>query len=404
MPLLDDEEDVSYDIESLFTSIPIDETIEYVCDEIYKNGKLEPMCKRSIFKKLLLKLTKECTFSANDKLFKQIDGVSMGGPASVVLAGCFVNKMERDVVVPLKPKFYRRFVDDTYNRRKKGVPDILLQSLEAYHPNIKFTYEISPKTFLDTKIERSGNQLTFRVKRNDSKLPFHWQSAVPKKYKRNLINGDLHRAKRISSDFPAEKKRIKEKFRKACYPAGFINSVIESFDDKVFDDVIIPRWLFEEQRTKVFLNLPYCPKNEQSSFKLIKSLQYFTGGEVDIIITWKTRKIRSLFPIKDRVTRELSSYLIYKGSCSCGLDYIGETKRNAKTRWLEHDKMEGKSEPSKHISVNDGHSFTWTILTKAPVNWRKRKILEAYYIRKFKPPINDQLDIKSLTLFRNGIT
>ena len=37
------------------------------------------MCNKSIFKKLLYKLTKECTFSATGKFQKQVDGVSMGG-------------------------------------------------------------------------------------------------------------------------------------------------------------------------------------------------------------------------------------------------------------------------------------------------------------------------------------
>lgn len=56
----EDEEDVSYDIESPFTNISINETIDFVCDEIYIHEKLQPICKRSIFKKRLLKLTTEC--------------------------------------------------------------------------------------------------------------------------------------------------------------------------------------------------------------------------------------------------------------------------------------------------------------------------------------------------------
>jgi len=35
---------------------------------------------------------------------------------------------------------------------------------------------------------------------------------------------------------------------------------------------------------------------------------------------------------------------------------------------------------------------------------RKRKIFEAYHIMINKPSLNDQKDIKSLTLFRNDIT
>ena len=66
IPLTDDEEDVSYDVESLFTNIPIKDTIDYVCDQIYIHNKLKPLCKQSIFRKLLFKLTTECTFSANN--------------------------------------------------------------------------------------------------------------------------------------------------------------------------------------------------------------------------------------------------------------------------------------------------------------------------------------------------
>ena len=39
----EDEEDVSYDVESLFTNIPIKETIDFICEEIYDHRKLEPV-------------------------------------------------------------------------------------------------------------------------------------------------------------------------------------------------------------------------------------------------------------------------------------------------------------------------------------------------------------------------
>ena len=58
----EDEEDVTCDVESFFTNIPINETIDFICDEINIDKKFQPICKRSIFKKRLLKLTTECTF------------------------------------------------------------------------------------------------------------------------------------------------------------------------------------------------------------------------------------------------------------------------------------------------------------------------------------------------------
>ena len=62
-------------VESLFTSIPVAETIEYILNRVYTNKELKSLCKKSIFKKL----PNESVFSANNRLIKQIGGCSMGG-------------------------------------------------------------------------------------------------------------------------------------------------------------------------------------------------------------------------------------------------------------------------------------------------------------------------------------
>ena len=49
-PLQEDEEDVCYYMESLSTNIPINETIDYVLDQIYNKKKLKPICSKLIFK------------------------------------------------------------------------------------------------------------------------------------------------------------------------------------------------------------------------------------------------------------------------------------------------------------------------------------------------------------------
>ena len=135
----DDYEGVSYDVGYLFTSIPIKETIDYIIHKIYTKNVIGPMCKKPVFEKLLIKLTKECTFSLNDRLIKQIDGCPMGGSISVVFADIYMCKMEDDVVAPIKPIFYKRYVDDTYIRRKKHTKGELFEKLNSYHHNIKFT-------------------------------------------------------------------------------------------------------------------------------------------------------------------------------------------------------------------------------------------------------------------------
>ena len=76
-----DEENVSYEIEALFTNVPIDVTIDYIIDEIYEEV-LKPLCKKLIFKRLLKRLTSGGTFSANGKLMRQIHGCPVGGEFS----------------------------------------------------------------------------------------------------------------------------------------------------------------------------------------------------------------------------------------------------------------------------------------------------------------------------------
>ena len=83
---------------------------------IYTLKKLNLFVKKTIFKKLLLNLTRECVFSVNNRLINQIDGCPMGGSISVVFSDIYVSKMDEDIVAPTKPKFYERYVDDTYIR------------------------------------------------------------------------------------------------------------------------------------------------------------------------------------------------------------------------------------------------------------------------------------------------
>ena len=95
---------------------------------------------------------------------------------------------------------------------------------------------------------------------------------------------------------------------------------------------------------------------------------------------------------------------IYKGICSCGETYIGETIRKVEERWSKHNSADDKSEPAKHLADNEEHSFLWSILLAAPKYVRTRKNLEAFSVAKFKPSPKRREDSNMLTLFRNGVT
>ena len=164
---------------------------------------------------------------------------------------------------------------------------------------------------------------------------------------------------------------------------------------------MIPRWVFDERKT-VAINLSFSNKYEHFSKKFCEKLEFCTNEKVKFNPIWATRKIKSLFKIKDKV-KDLSS-VIYQGICSCGNNYTGESIRNAVTRIDEHEQTNGKLEPSKHLKNNPGHKFDWMILSRAPSHSSKRKILEVYFIKQLNSSLNDQLDSEIVILFRHGVT
>ena len=121
----------------------------------------------------------------------------------------------------------------------------------------------------------------------------------------------------------------------------------------------IPPSLFEITKLFIFIELPYCELNEIKSKHFLKKFHKFTKNSFRMLITWKTRNIRSLFPLIDKSNYKLC--VIYKGVCSCGSHYTGETKRNA-VRWNEHNNPTKHLEPSKHLQHNIKHCFTWAVI------------------------------------------
>ena len=240
------------------------------------------------------------------------------------------------------------------------------------------------------------------------KLPTHWSSKIPKRYKRNNINGDLHRAKKIASNFENEIIKIRNKYIKADYPLRYINSVISAFNNECAPENNNnnegPNNNTEENKKRVIVNLPFCSTNEEYAKTFLTKLKQFTNNKYFFIVVWKTRKVRSLFPQKDKVSISHCSNVIYEGLCTCNENYIGVTERNSIVRFEEHNDATKTSEPAKHLSVNINHSFNWTILSKASHNTRKGKILEAFFIKVKRPSLNNQSDNYKLKLFHNGVT
>ena len=70
----------SLDVESLFTNIPLEETIKICCDSLYKNQELLCNISKNQFEKLLRDALSNNYFLFDGSVYQQIDGGSHGFP------------------------------------------------------------------------------------------------------------------------------------------------------------------------------------------------------------------------------------------------------------------------------------------------------------------------------------
>ena len=152
------------------------------------------------------------------------------------------------------------------------------------------------------------------------------------------------------------------------------------------------------------IKIPFCEKNEKVAKHFIEKLKKFAGIDFTFTIIWQSKKVKSLFRVKDQVKHKAN--VIYRGT-SCEnpeITYIGETKQIAEARWSQHENPLHDSAPSRYLTDHTNDKFSWEILSGTSTNWLKRKIHEALFIRKFNPVLNRQIEHKKLHLFRNGVT
>ncbi|KAK5644761.1 hypothetical protein RI129_006061 [Pyrocoelia pectoralis] len=150
-----EEEDilVSFDVISLFTKVPLMETLKYI---------------KEIFPKDVSILFHHCLtttyFQWNKQFFEQVDGVAMGNPLSPVIANFYMEKFESIALesAVLKPKIWYRYVDDTFVIWNHGLDSLhfFLKHLNNIHPNIQFTMECEINgrlPFLDILISKTDS-------------------------------------------------------------------------------------------------------------------------------------------------------------------------------------------------------------------------------------------------------
>ena len=151
---------VSFDVVSLFTNVPLEETTNILIKRIYDRNEINTNIAKQEMKELLYLCTKNAHFTLNSKTYVQIGGVAMGFPLGTVLANIFMVELEQNII-PTLPKdvsLRKRYVDDTICFINSNCISHVLELLNSVHSNIKFTIEIEKENkiaFLDILLIRN---------------------------------------------------------------------------------------------------------------------------------------------------------------------------------------------------------------------------------------------------------
>ena len=150
----------SFDVENLFTNLPVVETINIAIDSLFSHRNDIKGIPRKLFRSMLDISVTNSYFLFDKKLYKQLDGVGMGLPLGPTFANIFLCFHERNWLAncpsEFRPVLYRRYVDDcflVYNHISHV--NKFLSFLNQQHPKIKFTKEVETNgtlPFLDVTV------------------------------------------------------------------------------------------------------------------------------------------------------------------------------------------------------------------------------------------------------------
>ncbi|XP_076066933.1 uncharacterized protein LOC143040124 [Oratosquilla oratoria] len=152
------------DVTSLFTHVPIQETIDIIIQKVYHSQRAPLDIPKNTLRQLLLACTKEVPFySHRGDLFQQIDGVAMGSPLGVLFAHFYMGTVEERVFEGTKrPKMYTRYIDDCF--LSFDAPQDLTHLVQKFTENsvLNFTTESSTDgkpPFLDVLVDINDTKI-----------------------------------------------------------------------------------------------------------------------------------------------------------------------------------------------------------------------------------------------------
>jgi hypothetical protein len=206
---------VSFDVVSLFTKVPLEDTLQLLQQQFHNQTI-------NLFKQVLT----TTYFLYDGAFYDQTDGVAMGFPLAPVIANYYMEHLEQQAIstASRKPTYWYRYVEDTFVVWPHGEQELhdFLDHLNNIHPNIKSMMEVEQNQslpFLDVLISRrpdgSLGHTVYR-KPTHTDLYLHASSAHHPAQKKGVLHTLIHRAQKLcdAKSLDKEIQHLKETFRK----------------------------------------------------------------------------------------------------------------------------------------------------------------------------------------------
>jgi len=147
--LEEDEILISHDMVSLFTNTPVTESLKIIRERLEQDSewKSTTMLEVDDVMELLEFVLTTTYFSFRGHIYRQKFGTAMGSPVSPLVANMFMEHLEQKLLATaptgLKPRLWKRYVDDILEVVKKGTVESLTEFLNGLDDSrsIQFTYD-----------------------------------------------------------------------------------------------------------------------------------------------------------------------------------------------------------------------------------------------------------------------
>lgn len=384
---------LSFDVTSLYTMVPVDEAINVALDHFCADNSPKVSFASQIVKTLLEHCTKECNFRFLGQDYDQIDGLSMGNPLAPPLANLFMITIENKALNAgiCHPTFWVRYVDDIYCHLPKNESDeaeMIVGKLNSIHPTIQFTFEKEHEGKLNfLNVQCSANKegsfsTTVYRKPTNTNLYVRWESAHSDAQKEGVFKTLLHQAKSICSDKEALNKEINflmDIFLANGYPKEVLLGILKSFEKNVQNKK--DKSTVDPAGPPLILKLPFYPKLSDQVARAWKKCSKFLINAIPTRVVFQpvTKLRNTLCRLKEK---EPDGRCVYMATCTtCGARYVGQTGRDLDTRISEHKLM--KSNVGRHCiqCKHDYAAVKWEVM-KRENNASKREIYETFIIRE----------------------